>query len=44
MTFSQEYGWTSNVDIEGVGRDDAVAFTHRSVIYLGMGNHAGFSQ
>jgi len=44
LSFSQDYGWTSNVDIEGLGRDDAVAFTFNSIIYLGTGNHGGFSQ
>ncbi|MEX1002340.1 MAG: kelch repeat-containing protein [Crocinitomicaceae bacterium] len=41
---AQTFGWDSNVYLPGLGRDDAVCFTVNKVVYVGTGNHSGFSE
>lgn len=42
--WSQSYGWTSNVSLPSIGRDDAVCFTLDDIVFVGTGNHGGFSE
>lgn len=44
MSFCQNYNWLSDIQFPGLERDDAVAFTLNNTIYLGTGNHSGFSE
>ncbi|MBD3636197.1 MAG: hypothetical protein HUJ25_02555 [Crocinitomicaceae bacterium] len=41
---AQNYGWDSNVYLPGLGRDDAVCFTLDEIVFIGTGNHGGFSE
>ena len=40
----QTYTWSNLPDFIGLERDDAVAFSIDKSIFVGSGNHGGFSQ
>ena len=41
---AQLYGWDSDVYLPAIGRDDGVCFTMDQIIFIGTGNHGGFSE
>ncbi|MDA7804341.1 hypothetical protein N8987_07215 [Crocinitomix sp.] len=42
--FDQGYEWEELPNFPGLSRDDAIAFSIGELIYVGSGNHGGFSQ
>jgi len=44
ISHGQSFGWSSNLQLPGLGRDDAVAFVVDNIVYVGTGNHSGFAE